>query len=111
MATEKLPKTLKKNGNDYTQIKRGKNAFLYKLVDPEASEYPSYEVFTKKIQPPFSLRGKGKDGKLYEYPEKERFPGNEDFGKWAWAWMTLKSATNHFNELEKDANFKLATYR
>jgi hypothetical protein len=51
-------------------------------------------VFKLRIQPEREIFGKS-------YPEKERFPGNEDFGIWAWACRTLERAMERFNELER----------
>ena len=89
---EKLPLKLRKNGFNYTQVCRGWRSFVYEqLITPEIKYF---EVFELRIQPE-----REKFGKLY--PTKERFPGNEDFGVWAWTCRTLEKAMERFNELEK----------
>jgi hypothetical protein len=35
-----------------------------------------------------------------ELPEKEKFPGDEDFGKWAWSFKCKDSAMDRFNQIE-----------
>jgi len=38
-----------------------------------------YEVFEIKVRKPKELNG-------YKYPRMEVYPGNEDFGHWAWCF-------------------------
>jgi len=94
---EKLPLKLRKNGFSYTQVCRGWRSFVYEQsVTPEIKYY---EVFELRIQPECEIKG-------YFYPAKERFPGNEDFGKWAWTCRTLERAMERFNELERMEDVK-----
>lgn len=86
-----LPKQLRKNGYDYSQVLRGKSACIYaQHVSPNVIRY---EVFKIKIKPAITINGK-------RIPPHERFPGNEDFGKWAWCCWDLVAAKKRFNELE-----------
>ena len=52
----------------------------------------AFEVFHVKIRPEGEVFGK-------VYPEREVYPGNEDFGQSAWCFTTLESATKRFREL------------
>ena len=35
-----------------------------------------------------------------ELPEKEKFPSDEDFGKWAWTYRDLNKAMEKYNGIE-----------
>jgi hypothetical protein len=35
-----------------------------------------------------------------ELPEKEKFPGDEDFGKCAWTYPDIEKALNKFRQIE-----------
>jgi hypothetical protein len=88
---ERIATKIRKNGFDYTQILRGGRSLLYEQhVTPRIQHY---EVFEIRKAPARIINGK-------PYPEKERFPGNEDFGKWAWSYTTLERAKKKYNELE-----------
>jgi hypothetical protein len=89
---KKLPLKLRKNGFIYTQVCRGVRSFVYEQTITPKIKY--YEVFELRIQHEWEMNG-------YFYPAKERFPGNEDFGIWAWTCRTLERAMKRFNELEK----------
>ena len=105
---EPLPMTKSKNGYAYRQIKRNDKAAIYeqsveKEVNGEIGKIVGHEVFRIQISKAYSLVQKNgsKKGQVYNYPAAERFPGNEDFGKWAWAYTTLDQAMVKFNELSK----------
>ncbi len=109
MATvELLALNVKKNGQEYVQVKRNEHAFIYSFTSPKYPEAPvAYEVFKRKEGKPYTLIGKGADKKEYNYPAKERFPGNEDFGKWAWACGgSLEMAERIFEQITTSANEK-----
>jgi len=53
-------------------------------------------VFIIKVLPSILLFGK-------RLPEREVFPGNEDFGKTAWSCRTLVKAMERFNKLEEES--------
>jgi len=55
-----------------------------------------FEVFIIKVLPSILLFGK-------RLPEREVFPGNEDFGKTAWSCRTLVKAMERFNKLEEES--------
>jgi hypothetical protein len=96
---ELLPKTKKKNGYTYKQLKRGKKAFIYAQHDPRNDRIVAFEVFELKIQKEKVANYPGAPEVFY--PSKERFPGNEDFGRWAWTYSRRESAESKFEELEK----------
>jgi hypothetical protein len=60
-----------------------------------------FEVFKIKIQKEAYIpyNSGPKKGELYYSPEKEKFPGNEDFGKWAWAYSNKECAMKKFEEI------------
>lgn len=101
---DKLPETKKKNGYLYKMVTRSKNAAVYSQHNEKFPEDTSvgYEVFEIKVCKPYSLvqkHGK-KKGEVYHYPAAEKFPGNEDFGKSAWAFSKKESAMKKFEEIK-----------
>jgi hypothetical protein len=88
-----LPLILRKNGYTYVQVLRDKRSCIYEQRVDETLSY--FEVFNIKIKQP----QKYKSGK--EYPEREVFPSNEDFGKTAWSCRTLEDAIKKFEFLKR----------
>ena len=85
-----LRSALTKNGYDYQMVARTSRAAIYQQT--LEGLHVAYEVFEIKIQ-----RERWFDGRLF--PRKERFPGNEDFGKWAWTYPTLERALAKYSTL------------
>jgi hypothetical protein len=105
----KLAKKIEKNGYEYTMVERSTKAAVYEQrnIKEETDTSVSYEVFQITKTKPYSLTAKKtktwKEGdvlKVYDYPESEKFPGNEDFGKTAWSYMNKSSAMAKFNEIK-----------
>ena len=90
-----LPVTLTKNGYYYKQIKKGNKSAIYEQTCDESPNPIAYEVFRIKID-----KEKVVFGQLL--PEKEIFPGNEDFGKWAWSFCGIEKALSRFELLENE---------
>jgi hypothetical protein len=90
---EKLPKELNRNGFIYKFHKRGDRALIYEQYDPEVEKTIAFEVFKIKVDQPKFVFGSN-------LPEREVFPSNEDFGKWAWACSKLERALYRFDKLE-----------
>ncbi len=97
-----LPETKEKNGYHYTLVTRSAKAAIYKMVNVKEPEDKSvhYEVFKVCIAPAVTLISKT-SGKAYVYPPTERFPGNNDFGIYAWTYNTKEYAMQKYNELNK----------
>ena len=51
-----------------------------------------HEVFKIKIAPEQEIYGR-------QYPEREKYPGNEDFGHWAWCFNNEKSARKKYEQI------------
>ena len=51
-----------------------------------------WEVFLIRIAPEEIIQG-------HLYPEREVYPGNEDFGSSAWCYTSEKEARKKFNEI------------
>ena len=98
-----LPKTKSKNGYAYTMVKRNAKAAMYSMTNEKYPEDWStgYEVFKVTVSNPCTILQKSgtKKGMWYQYPTTEKFPGNEDFGKNAWAFMKKETAEAKFKEL------------
>lgn len=90
-----LKEDIQKNGFLYNLHKRGEKAMIYSQTHPEDDVPLAYEVFKIKIDQPKIVFG-------VSLPEREKFPGNEDFGKWAWTYRTLERAMIRFDKLEID---------
>ena len=100
-----LPKTKSKNGYLYTLEKRNKKAAIYSMINekyPDES-WKAFEVFEIRVSKPCTILQKSgtKAGMWYQYPSTEKFPGNEAFGKSAWAFNNLESATKKYKEISK----------
>jgi hypothetical protein len=103
---ESLPQTKSKNGYVYNLVKRSAKAAIYeqiveKEINGEIGEKVGYEVFLISVGKAYSLVQKcgKKKGQVYSYPAAEKFASNEDFGKTAWAFNTMKAAMEKFNEI------------
>jgi hypothetical protein len=92
---KKLAEKINRNGYIYTQLKRGERAAIYEQIFEDLGESfcIGYEVFKIRI-------GKSKVVFGVELPEKEKFPSDEDFGKWAWTYRDLNKAMEKYNGIE-----------
>ena len=87
-----LPKKLRKNRFEYDLIKRGKQTLLYR--QNVSTDVKRFEVFRIRIREAVTIFE-------VDYPKKEIFPGNEDFGDWAFCCWDLEAAEIKFKELER----------
>lgn len=100
---EILPKELRKNGFDYKLVKRENNKCIYS--QGRGDNVIGYEVFRTKIMPhkermikmKNTMGTKNDTDALKEF--KESFPNDEEFGKRAWNYKTLESATKCYDGL------------
>jgi hypothetical protein len=92
---KKLAEKINRNGYIYTQLKRGEKAAIYEQIfeDLGDSTVVGYEVFKIRI-------GKSKVVFGVELPEKEKFPSDEDFGKWAWSYREINKAMEKYDQIE-----------
>jgi hypothetical protein len=88
-----LSDKINKNSYVYNLILRGEKAIIYEQIEPEENVIVGYEVFRRKIDKPKVVFG-------VELGEREVFPGNEDFGKWAWSITDKERALDRFKNLE-----------
>lgn len=79
-----LPLVHRANGITLNQVKRNRHVAMYK-----AEIGNNYEVFEIRIR-----KGESKFGKYY--PARERYPGNEDFGTWAYSLTGRERAEEVF---------------
>jgi len=84
---------IQKNGFLYKLYKKGEKAYMYEQSDPREDAFHAYEVFKIRIDKPKEIFG-------IQLPEREKFPGNEDFGKWAWSCNQLDRALIKFELIE-----------
>ena len=90
---EILPERIRRKGFFYDLEKRGEKALIYKQTDAEDNFVVAYEVFKRRVDPPKVVFG-------IQLNEREIFPANEDFGKWAWSCSSLEKAEKRFFDLE-----------
>ena len=90
---ELLPERIRRKGFFYDFVKRGEKAMIYKQTDVEDDFIVAYEVFKVKVDQPKVVFG-------IQLNEREIFPANEDFGKWAWSCPSLERALKKFEFLE-----------
>lgn len=92
---KELAEVINRNGYIYKQLKRTDKAAMYSQSDVEdlEADFRAFEVFKIKI-------GKAKIVFGVELPEKEKFPSDEDFGKWAWTYTDYEKAIDRFNKIE-----------
>ena len=90
---ELLPERIRRKGFFYDFVKRGEKAMIYKQTDVEDDFTVAYEVFKVKVDQPKVVFG-------IQLNEREIFPANEDFGKWAWSCPSLERAEVKFQYLE-----------
>lgn len=92
-----------RSGWTFTQIEQNEHGYIYQVND---GEHTFYEVFEKR-RTPICIDFKNRIYSTTEY--KDRYPGNEDFGKWAWTYATITKAkekldyfTNKLSTHEQD---------
>lgn len=90
---EYLPKEIRRKGFIYNLERRGEKSLIYSQTDVEDNYIVAYEVFRIRVDKPKVVFG-------IELGEREVFPANEDFGKWAWTYPTLERAEKAYRELE-----------
>ena len=88
-----LQEKFSKRREVFTRIKRGRGAMIYARTDPQG--IIAYEVFKIKTRNAEKHLDWTKD-----YDRREIYPGNEDFGEWAWCCKSLDRAMWHFRRLE-----------
>lgn len=89
-----LEPEFKKRGFSYKLIQKNDKAFLYSISD--GPNLRGYEVWKRKIQKAGSMVVQGVE---VEFEECERFPSNNDFGSWAFAYITLPFAMKRFESI------------
>ena len=92
-----LPEEIRKNTYLYKFYKRGEKAMMYEQIEPDTGITVAYEVFKRKIDKPKVVFG-------IQLNEREIFPGNEDFGKWAWAISDQGRALEKFDLIENQVD-------
>ena len=90
---ELLSEEIRKNGFIYRLEKRGEKAMVYRQICPEEGDIIGYEVFKIKVDKPKVVFG-------IQLNEREIFPGNEDFGKWAWSSRYKDRSEQIFERIE-----------
>ena len=94
---KKLPLEYSANHLYYRQVQRNEKLAMYAVcLDAEDKRITGYEIFEIKTRQP---RERTIDGKTFKTFWKEAFPGNEDFGVFAFSWLTREQAENSFTKM------------
>jgi hypothetical protein len=92
-----LPEEIRKNTYLYKFYKRGERTMMYEQIEPSTGQTVGFEIFKRKIDKPKVVFG-------IQLNEREIFPGNEDFGKWAWSITDEGRALERFNLIESQTD-------
>lgn len=98
----KLPKRYSQK--NYPYQKHMKGALTFELVErtENAALYREkggkmFEVFEVRVGKPFSIK-RGK--KTLYFPMREKVPVSNDFGRWAWSYVTEESARKKYDQIK-----------
>jgi hypothetical protein len=86
---KKLPASFILKGEPFEQVFENETHYIYKRIHAE-TDY--FEVFRKKLTRCFDFETKKPTGEL-----KEKYPRDEDFGKWAWCCRSFERAMSYTN--------------
>lgn len=88
------------NGFIYHPMQSGNRAVLYEQKD--GKRVVGFEVHILRTRPTKIVKDK-------TLRICNRWPINEEFGKWAWSYDTLEKAMQKFSELEANSKFPVPT--
>lgn len=84
---KKLPTSFVLKGEIFEQVYEDETNYIYKRIHAE-TDY--FEVFRKKIIKCIDFETKTPTGEF-----KEKYPKDEDFGKWAWCCKSIGKAMSY----------------
>lgn len=87
-----ITQTFRKGGFQYRLFKQGQKSLIYERCNYQLVK--GYEVHRLRMQ-----KERYWNGRILR--ESNRLPIDEDFGKWAWSFITLRRALFKFDELER----------
>lgn len=77
----------------FTQILKKREGYIYEVKTINGIHYEVFKSRQKRVTTPFEER-------MYPgYTEYEIYPGDEDFGHWAWCIKDKRRAIEKYNEL------------
>ena len=91
-------------GWDYTLVERTEKHFIYSKT-ADFCERPAFEVFQRRITPAGRFV---REGAEVVTEEREAFPRDEAFGKWAWSGLSLEDARRIAERIEPHSSVKAA---
>lgn len=94
---EILANKIKRKDFTYELEKRGEKTLMYRQLSDIDNLIIGYEVFRIKVDQPKLVFG-------VQLNEREVFPSNEDFGKWAWSFSNKERAEKKFDIIENLEN-------
>lgn len=96
---ENIKREFRKRGFFYKLLIVGKKSVIYEQYS--GREIVSYEIHKLYFRKPREFKGR-------IYYTTNRFPGDEDFGKWAWSIRNKDRAFQKFEALEKRSKSELS---
>lgn len=100
---KKIPKTFRKNGFEYTILKRKGNVVVLEQFKDFGAEgvVRQYEVHKVRLNLAGECKYEQSDGsiRVVERPEQEILTGNSEFGQYGWHFKEKKNAMIKFDEL------------
>lgn len=92
---KKLPMNYPNDDMIMVQVERTDKAAMYKSQDDDI-----WEVFKVNVMPAKTIHPKGVEKRI---PAREKVPGNEEFGLWAWSYSDEAKAREKYDELNGTA--------
>lgn len=99
---KRLDTEIRTNNHHYKLLRRSEEVALYRQFHPESGQLVGYELFKIKTRPLEIISGK-------EYPEREVYATNADWGKTAWTLsckLSEEEALERFEEYVKELENK-----
>lgn len=98
-----LQDTFNSHGFVMKKVHETDSAYMYSKCWPGSTTPIGYEVFQRRI----AKESTGCiDGRTFKTPAKEKFPGNEDFGDWAYSHISYDKAFDHVNGIQMHTSVK-----
>lgn len=92
---KKLPLNFEQKGDTFEQVFESETHYVYRRIHAE-TDY--FEVFIKKLVD-CAVFDEAKHKLVSSGQKKERYPGEEDFGLWAWCCRNFDNAMEYTKKL------------
>jgi len=90
---QEVEKSFTRSGKLYTQTHKTDKGYIYEVKDEDSRYYEVFKIKETEILSDF-------ENKIGSGEFKHRYPGNNDFGVWAWCPYKLDRAIEILNSFE-----------